>query len=229
MTVFNEALAELTALAVPENATAMATYHKAPRIYLGVSVPDIETCVKKWKTDADIPERVALAHNLWESDIHEARLAATKLLIQARIPHDEVLVWEEFLYWVSQFDSWALADHACKVGERRLMFKPNRIDIVETWTTSTNKWVRRAALVATLPWSKERHLDADNMRTRERILGWAETYVADRDWFIQKSVAWWLRSLSLRDPERVQVFLSGPGQELKAFARKDAGRLLPKL
>ena len=86
---------------------------------------------------------------------------------------------------------------------------------------------RRAALVATLPWAKLTHPRPEELAARERILAWAAGYVADRDWFIQKAVAWWLRSLSLHDPDRVRAFLAGPGRELKAFARKDAARRLP--
>ena len=87
-------------------------------------------------------------------------------------------------------------------------------------------WVRRAALVATLPWSKLTHPDAAEVAARERILGWAAGYVADRDWFIQKAVGWWLRSLAPHDPDRVRAFLDGPGAGLKAFARREATRRL---
>ena len=61
---------------------------------------------------------------------------------------------------------------------------------------------------------------------RERILGWAEALVPDRDWFIQKAVAWWLRSLSIHDPARVRAFVDGPGRALKPFARREALRRL---
>ena len=58
------------------------------------------------------------------------------------------------------------------------------------------------------------------------ILGWAAAYVTDRDLFIQKAVGWWLRSLSLHDPDRVRAFLAGPGAGLTPFARREALRRL---
>ena len=76
-------------------------------------------------------------------------------------------------------------------------------------------WVRRAALVATLPWSRQRHPDAADAAARERILGWAAGSVADRERFAQKAVGWWLRSLSLHDPDRVRAFLDRPGRDLR--------------
>jgi 3-methyladenine DNA glycosylase AlkD len=48
----------------------------------------------------------------------------------------------------------------------------------------------------------------------------------DRDWFIQKAIAWWLRDLSKHDPARTRTFLAAHGDRLKPFARTEAARLL---
>ena len=87
-------------------------------------------------------------------------------------------------------------------------------------------WSRRAALVFTLPWAKMRHPSPEDLARRETILGWAADYASDKEWFIQKSVSWWLRSLSKRDPDRVRAFLDAHGAAMKGFARRDAARLL---
>ena len=97
---------------------------------------------------------------------------------------------------------------------------------VESWTTSSHLWTKRAALVFTLGWSKGRHLSPEDHARRERILGWAEGYADDPEWFIQKAVAWWLRSLSKHDPDRVRAFVDAHGPRMKAFARKEALRLV---
>ncbi len=218
-------LDQLIAAADPEKASEMAAYHKVARRYLGVPVPMIEVLVEEWRAGLDVGGRVELADSLWQTDIHEARVAAAKLLVQARIRPDEA-VWDLFLSWVPQFDAWAIADHACKVGERRLLADPSRIDAVEGWTTSPHVWTRRAALVATLPWAKFNFPKAPDAAIRERVLGWAASYVPDRDWFIQKAVAWWLRDLSKHDAARVQQFLDEHGHRMKPFARKEAAKYL---
>lgn len=219
-----DALGALRAAADPAKAVDMAAYHKAPRVYLGLANPAIDAAVADWRAALDLPGRVALAARLWDSDLHEARIAAAKLLTQARLGDGDPLVWAEFLRWVPDFDAWAIADTACKAGERRLVADPSRLDTVETWTLDPNKWVRRAALVATLPWTKQNHPDGAERAARDRILGWAADLVADRDWFIQKAIGWWLRSLSLHDPARVTAFLAGPGTNLAPFARREAQR-----
>lgn len=218
-------LDQLTALADPAKAAEMAAYHKTARPFLGVPVPEIEALCDQWRAGLGLDGRVALARALWETDIHEARVAAAKLLTQARLRPDDA-VWETFLSWVPQFDSWAIADHACKVGERRLLADPTRIETVAAWTSDPNLWVRRAALVVTLPWAKLNHLKPQDAAIRARVLGWAADYVADRDWFIQKAVAWWLRDLSKHDAAATRAFLDGPGQGLKSFARKEAAKHL---
>lgn len=203
----------------------MAAYHKVQRRYLGVPVPQIEALVEEWRAARDIGARVELADSLWQTDIHEARVAATKLLVQARIRPDDA-VWALFQAWVPQFDAWAIADHACKVGERRLLADPSRIDVIETWTTSPHLWTRRAALVVTLPWAKFNFPKPTDAAIRERVLSWAAAYVTDRDWFIQKAIAWWLRDLSKHDADRVARFLDQHGAEMKSFARKEAAKYL---
>ena len=221
----NQALAELHALADPAKAEAALAYHKTGRPYLGVSVPQITDLANAWRAGLDITGRVALADALWASNIHEARVAAAKLLTQARIAEDET-AWRLIASWVPQFDGWALADHACDAGRRRLMADPSRIDEVETWTQSDHMWTRRAALVITLPWTKQNFPKAQDLAIRDRVLGWAAGYVGDPDWFIQKAVAWWLRDLSKHDEARTRAFLEGPGLGLKPWARAEAARHL---
>ena len=220
------ALARLEALADAARAADMAAYHKAARRYLGATVPQVEELVAEWRADLTLEDRVALAAGLWDSDIHEARVAAAKLLTQARMRPDEA-VWDLICAWTQGFDGWALADHAISAGKKRLVADPARIEVVAGWVRSPNMWTRRAALVITLPYGKMNFPKDQELAIRERALGWAADYVADRDWFIQKAVAWWVRDLSKHDAARARAFVEGPGAGLKSFARKEAGRFLP--
>ena len=217
----------LMSLADPHRAEGMAAYHKVERTYLGLSNPQINDITKAWRQTLTIEERLAVADGLWRTNIYEARLAASKLLTQARIKPDEG-AWDLIASWVPDFDSWAIADHACMAGQRRLLADPTRLDGVATWTESDHMWTRRAALVITLPWTKQNHPKPDDLERRDRILGWAASYVPDRDWFIQKAIAWWVRELSKHDAPRAIAFLERHGATMKPFARKEAGRYLAK-
>lgn len=221
----DEALDALRAHVEPGRAEGAAAYHKAEREYLGVPNPAINDLTKAWRRSLSVDERVVLADALWKTDIFEARLAAAKLLTQARLRPDEA-AWRLIVSWVPDFDSWAIADHACMAGQKRLVADPRRVDEVEHWTGSAHMWTRRAALVITLPWTKQNNPKPDELAVRDRVLGWAAGYVDDPEWFIQKAVAWWLRDLSKHDPERTRAFLAAHGDRMKPFARREAGKYL---
>lgn len=218
-------LAELQALADPAKAAEMLAYHKAPRPYLGIPVPQIETLTTRWRAELTLEDRIALAADLWQTDIHEARIAAAKLLTQARIRPDQA-AWDLIVSWVPDFDAWAIADHASIAGQKRLVADPARLATVETWVTAPHMWTRRAALVMTLPWTKQNFPKPAELAARDRVLGWCATLADDPDWFIQKAVAWWLRDLSKHDAPRTRAFLAAHGARLKPFARKEAARQL---
>ncbi len=222
----DDALAALSALADPAKAADMAAYHKVARPYLGVSVPQIDALAQDWRAAVTLDDRLALAAALWTTNIHEVRVAAAKLLTQARIRPEDDRAWALIASWVPDFDAWAIADHACKAGEKRLVANPDRVDEVETWTTSPHIWTRRAALVITLPWTKQNFPKPRDLEIRDRVLGWCALYAPDRDWFIQKAIAWWLRELSHHDAPRVTAFMAAHGETLKPFARKEATRHL---
>ena len=223
-----EALAALEARANPEKAAQMAAYHKAERPYLGVPNPELDALAREWRQSLPLADRLTLAAALWASDIHEGRVAAAKLLTQARIQNDAP-VWDMIASWVPQFDAWAVADHACMAGQKRLVADTTRLDEVEIWTTSEHLWTRRAALVITLPFTKSRNPKPEDLAIRERVLGWAATYVDSPEWFLQKAVAWWLRELSKKDPERTRAFLDQHGKTMAGFARREASKYLPRL
>jgi 3-methyladenine DNA glycosylase AlkD len=218
-------LAELQALADPQKAAEMAAYHKVARPYLGVPVPAIETLTDRWRTELSLDDRLALSAALWQTNIHEGRVAAAKLLTQARIRPDDA-AWSLVQSWVPDFDAWAIADHASIAGQKRLVADPARIDTVAGWVTSPHMWTRRAALVMTLPWTKQNFPKPAELAVRDRVLGWCASLADDPDWFIQKAVAWWVRDLSKHDAPRARAFLDQHGARLKPFAQKEAARLL---
>lgn len=220
-----EALAALEACGDAEKAAGAAAYHKIERRYLGVPVPLIEDMTRLWRAQATLEERVALADALWHSDVHEAKVAAAKLLTQARIRPDEA-VWRTIASWVPSFDAWAVADHACNAGGRRLAGRPERLDEIESWLQNSNMWSRRAALVVTLPFTKSNNPSPEEQAARARILGWCAALAPEREWFIQKAVAWWLRELSKHDAGAVRQWLDTHGATLKSFARKEASKYL---
>ncbi|NNU81098.1 DNA alkylation repair protein [Halovulum dunhuangense] len=219
-------LPRLAAMADPARAGEMAEYHKTRRPVLGVSNPQIIELVGGWRAERAVCDWVREAQALWTSGIFEARIAAGKLLVKARIPDPEMdqAVWETVAAWAPDFDGWAIADHAAEAGSRRVMADLSRLDRLEGWLWEENVWMRRAALVFSLPLAKLNHPSQAEAAARARVLGWAARLTADRDWFIQKAIATWLRTLAKHDADAVRGFLAAHGAALKAFARREAER-----
>jgi 3-methyladenine DNA glycosylase AlkD len=218
-------LDELQALADPVKAAGMAAYHKVQRPYLGVPVPAIDDLTDRWRAERSLDDRLRLAADLWQTNIHEGRVAAAKLLTQARIRPDDA-AWALIQSWVPDFDAWAIADHASIAGQKRLVSDPARIDTVEAWIAAPQMWTRRAALVMTLPWTKQNFPKPAELAVRDRVLGWCAALADDPDWFIQKAIAWWVRDLSRHDAPRARAFLDQHGARLKPFACKEAAQHL---
>ena len=226
MTV-DEALKTLHVLADPTTIEGKAAYHKIDRPYIGTNNQILNDIGKKWRRALDLDQRIVLAREMWGTNIFEGRLMACKLLTQARIRPDQA-VWDVITSWVDDFDSWAIVDHACIAGQKRVVAEPARLDQVETWITSDHMWRRRAAFVITLPYTKQNFPKSHEIQARELVLGWAAELVSDHDWFIQKAIAWWVRDLSRHDWARAENFLNKFGVYLKPFARKEAARHMNK-
>ncbi len=223
-----DAIATLRARADPARAAEMAAYHKQTRPVLGLSNALTGTLAETWRKSLDQPGLVALAQGLWASDIYEARVCAGKLFLQARMRPDDTAAWDCIAGFVPDFDSWAIADAVAQGGQKRLLQDPSRLETLDAWVASPHMWTRRAALVFALPFTKSRHPNAGETAARARILGWCDTLAPDRDGFIQKAIAWWLRELSKRDPDRVAGWLAAHGPGLKPFAAREAARYLPR-
>ena len=227
-----QALETFEAMADPAKAAEAAEYHKAPaesgRRYLGLTTAQIDEHVAEWRANLSVTGRVSLAEGLWNTDVHDARVAAAKLLTQARLRPDD-RAWTIICMWVDQLDVWALADLVTTAGQKRVVSDLGRVADLEAWVESENHWARRAALQMLLPFAKMNNLKDAEYDVRETGLIWAEHLVADRNWFIQKAIADWIDTLAKHDPARAAEFMDGPGLGLKSFARKEAARRLPDL
>jgi len=214
-------LALLEKQADPQRASDLARYHKVQRPYLGLRVPRIAEAAGKMVEELDESQVIQLVDGLWETNIHEARIAVGKILELKKV-RNTALIWPRIEKFKEDLDAWAIADHLAKAAFRCLEEHPVLMDRIEQdWLQHENFWVRRAALVYTLYLAKKG-------RNPERPLKWAAGMVDDREWFIQKAIGWWLRELSKHNPERVKRFLDDYSCSMKPFAVREASKYLTK-
>ena len=225
MITFTDAIDQLHTKANSRKAAKLKNSIKIDRVYLGISNPELDNIYKIWRKKIDGEDRIRLAAELWDSNIYEEKIVASKLLTQARISNDE-LVWEEILRWIATLDHPILADHVCGAGSRRLKADPSRLTQVSNWVFDENIWKRRSVLTLTLPWTKINNPKIDDLEQRARIISWLGTLSVDQEWLIQKAIAKWLSSLSKHDIPAVLSFLEEYGAKMKPFAVNEACKFI---
>ncbi|MFT3689425.1 DNA alkylation repair protein [Paenirhodobacter sp.] len=174
---------------------------------LGVPAALIDDMAWLWRAQATLPERLALAEGLWASGIHEAMLAAAKLLTQARLRPDEG-AWALILGWAPEFRGPATSDAACSAAGRRLLADPSRMAQVAEWLDAPNPWTRRAALLAALPFARLNHLGPEQAQARQIALDWCARLSRDPDPRVVRAVEHWIRTLAKHGAEELQAWLA---------------------
>ena len=211
-------LQALRALGDANRAAQEKRYQKSRWEHWGVALPNMDIAIKNTLGDISQAQALELCRRLWRAPVWDLKIVAGRILARKSVAPDAG-VWRFVTGRLADLDGWAVADNLAPAASRCLTADPGRLDGVETWIESPHLWTRRAALVFTLPWAKEK-------RDPERMLGWAARLADDREWFIQKAIGWWLRELSKRDPERVRRFLTEHGGKLAGVARREATKYL---
>jgi 3-methyladenine DNA glycosylase AlkD len=121
-------------------------------------------------------------------------------------------------------DSWGAVDvFSCYLSGPA--WREGLIDdrLIRDWTRSTNRWLRRAALVSTVPLnSKARGGSGEKQRT----LAICEMLVSDRDDMVVKALSWALRELSKRDPDSVRKFVAQHSKVLSPRVTREVNNKL---
>jgi 3-methyladenine DNA glycosylase AlkD len=208
----------LRAFGSPERAAQEKRYQKSRWDHWGVPLPSMDVAIKATLGDLSQEQALDLCRRLWREPVWDLKIVAGRILARKSIGPDAA-VWGFVTERMPDLDGWAVADNLASVASRCLIEDSGRLDVVETWIENPHLWTRRAGLVFTLPWAKEK-------RDPERMLGWAARLAEDREWFIQKAIGWWLRELSKRDPNRVRRFLTDHDGKLRGVAKREATKYL---
>lgn len=177
-----EVIAELESLSSPENAAGMSRYGINTTKSFGISIYTLRDIAKRIGTDH------ALALELWDSGLHDARNLASMV-------DDPLLVTEEQMdRWVADFDSWDVCD---QVTSNLFDKTPFAYKKVYEWAQRDEEFVKRAAFatIAALAVQDKHASDAQLEPFFDLILGASDD---DRN-FVKKAVNWALRNLGKRN------------------------------
>ena len=96
-------------------------------------------------------------------------------------------------------------------------------ELVQAWAVSPNRWLRRAALVSTVPLNLR---SAGGSGDVARTLDICQRLVADRDDMVVKALSWALRELVVWDPAAVRGFIDKHHDALSSRVRREVATKL---
>jgi len=182
MPTIEDLLSQLHSLANPANAAGMARFGINPDNTLGISVAELRKLARGLHDHA-------LAQQLWDTGIHEARILAALVDVPADV--DEA----QMERWVVDFDSWDVCDQVCfHLFDRT----PYAVPKANAWSARPEEFVKRAgfALMASLAVHDKKAPD-------DLFLGFLPVIrreAGDRRNFVKKAVNWALRGIGKRNP-----------------------------
>jgi 3-methyladenine DNA glycosylase AlkD len=167
-------------------------------VFVGVRVPSTRQVCRACRA-ATLP----VIRQLLRSRIHEERLLALFLLVDAFTRGDEVVrrrIYDLYLASTGRINNWDLVDASAPAIVGGWLFDRSRTPLAAL-ATSSSIWERRIAIIATQYFIRRRQLD-DTFRIAEILL-------ADPEDLIHKAVGWMLREAGKRDAARLRRFLDG--------------------
>ncbi|MCL4531391.1 MAG: DNA alkylation repair protein [Chloroflexi bacterium] len=175
-------MAHLKSLADPHNVDGMARFGISPKNTLGVSIPTLRGIAKSHQRNH------ALALELWDSRIHEARILASFV-------DDPKFVTEaQMESWANVFDSWDVCDQVCSNLFDKTKFAYQKAD---EWSRRSEEFVKRAGFV--LMASLAVHDKTSNDETFEKWFPLIIREAGDERNFVRKAVNWALRQIGKRN------------------------------
>ncbi len=214
----NEILSGLKALSSEKYKANVVKLGIPEACSIGVSTGDVRKLAKTVGKDN------ALAHDLWNTGYHEARLLAVLIVDKKQFSLQEA---EAFMHDVI---SWDLCDHLCK----NLLIKLKGYeDLIEQWCDAEATYMKRAAF--TLMASAAIHEKNLQKEALDHYLTLIRTYSDDEREHVKKSVSWALREIGKRDfdyQEKAVLLahdLMENGNKAQKWIGKDALKELEKL
>lgn len=209
----------------PERAAKEKSYLKSPYKFFGVTVPFIARMAKDFKKanrDIDKGFVFELGKRLWDSEYHQEKTLAIKLLEQ----YSEHLDYESMPMLECMLSASAGWDHADGIANHLVdaaLRKDRRTyEYLKNWSKSENFWMRRAALISQVILFREGKGD------RKLFLSMAEKMIEEKEFFIRKAIGWALREMSKTEPDAVFDFLMKVKDRASGLTLREGSKHLPE-
>jgi 3-methyladenine DNA glycosylase AlkD len=215
---------DLQALANNEIKAAAQRYFKEPIELYGIKAAEVNSTYRKYAKEVKSltkNEVFELCETLWISGLFEECILAchfTDSMHKKFIPED----FQIFERWIQNYiNNWATCDTFCNhtIGNFIMMY-PEFISKLKQWTSSENRWVKRASAVSLIvPGKKGLFL--------EDILEIATSLLTDPDDMVQKGYGWMLKVACNNHETIIFNFVYDHRQEMPRTALRYAIEKMP--
>jgi 3-methyladenine DNA glycosylase AlkD len=197
-------------------------FFKESIISYGVKIPVVREIAKTFSPDKLSKAEVwDLCDALWSSGNIEESIVACQWSFKFRKNYSEE-DFEIFKKWVNLYvNNWASCDTLCNntIGTLLEMY-PFLVKELRGWTSSPNRWMRRAAAVSLILPARKGLFFSTNLEI-------AETLLLDQDDLVQKGYGWLLKVASVKHPTEVFEFVMDKKGSMPRTALRYAIEKLP--
>jgi 3-methyladenine DNA glycosylase AlkD len=205
----------------PTKAAPMAAYMKDKFPFLGLPRTELEPLVKPLLKEVKPFVNTNFLHQsallLWKLREREYQYVAISLLSKyTRQASAKTLELLEKL--VVQKSWWDTVDSLASLVGKLVWQFPEWTQIIETYSTHENFWLRRIALLYQLNYREK----TDQMR----LFRYCAANAEEKEFFIRKAIGWALREYAKTNPNAVRGFLSKYKYLLASLSVSEASKYL---
>lgn len=180
-------LNELKSVSDPKRLEGMKRYAIGTDKALGVSLPETRSIASAVKKQVPLDQRHELAQQLWDTEIHEARILASM------IDNPKQVTKKQMDTWTKDFYSWDLCDQVCGNLFQKTDFF---LDKAFQYSTSKSEFIKRTGFVLMVQYAVHHKKAPDDLCLE--FLKRVEEEAWDQRNFVRKATNWCLRQIGKR-------------------------------
>ena len=221
--IVSEIKEEILREAEPEFAKRLKQYFKEPIQTHGLRAPQQKEIARKYyhRVKKDMPTAIQVTQALMETRIlDEASVGIMMLRRMAR--HLTSAHFDTVDGWVDLLTNWANTDGLSAWIVADIVRKdPSLTDRLVEWTSSENRWRRRAAAVSLVPLARKGEM-------LDQVFRIADLLMTDEDDMVRKGVGRLLKEASKEHPQEIRDYLLRWREGTSALVLRYASEKLPK-
>lgn len=193
----------------------------------GIKVPIVRSLEKelwkKYKTELSLEFCLSLTEKLFETTYWEDPVVGMGLVRRFEKEFDES-TFKRFEKWVDRYVSnWAHCDDLCThLIAPAIKKNPKLVKRLISWTTSKNRWKRRASIVPFVPLAKHGYYSKEILRISKLLLA------DQKDDLVHKANGWTLREFGKFSQPKLLAFLKKNREQIPRVTMHYALERTPK-